>query len=101
MSTIKFKTPAKKGYTIYCLSDCKYCDMTKNDIESTKKIINCDEYIKTLRNRDNFLKFIIKYTLIPYQYFPMIFFNGKFIGGYHELKNSIERKGNKKPKKLP
>lgn len=54
-------------------------------ILNRKKIINCDKYVETLRERDNFYNFIQKYTKIPYKYFPMIFKNGEFIGGYKEF----------------
>jgi len=53
---------------------------------STKYInINCDKFLKTCRERDNFFKFMKQHTIIPYFYFPMIFKNGKFIGGLKEL----------------
>lgn len=83
-----YKSPAKSGYTVYSISGCKYCDMCMKYMKDKPKkiqIINCDMYINTLRNRDDFFKFMSTYTVIPYVYFPMIFYNGKFIGGYKEL----------------
>jgi hypothetical protein len=47
--------------------------------------IHCDKFIETCRERDKFYCFIKKYTIIPYLYFPIIFKNGKFIGGLKEL----------------
>jgi len=84
-----YKLPEKSGYTVYSISGCKYCDMCiKNMKDKSKKnhIVTCDSYINTLRNRDKFYKFIHKYTIIPYIHFPMIFYDGKFIGGYKELR---------------
>lgn len=88
----KYVKPSKKDYTIYTISNCKYCNMLCSDIKTKKYIINCDKYLLTLRERDNFYKYIHKYTIKPYIYFPMIFKNGVFIGGYKEY---IEKKAQK------
>lgn len=90
----KYKKPsvsnsAISNYTIYSISNCKYCKMAKEHINKLKlsKITNigCDKFVKTCRERDNFYKFMKQYTVIPYYHFPMIFKNGKFIGGLKEL----------------
>ena len=66
------------------------------NIKTKKHVVNCDKYLLTLRERDNFYKYIHKYTIKPYIYFPMIFKDGVFIGGYKEY---IEKKPqNKSPK---
>lgn len=84
----KFKEPDKNLITIYKISGCKYCE---NAISLLKKhninynIINSDKYISTLQNRDNFTKFIKKFTIKHYPYFPIIFYKCHFIGGYMEL----------------
>ena len=87
----KYTKPYDSGYTIYTISNCKYCTLIKNNINKCK-IINCDNYIKTLRERDDFYKFIEKYTIIPYKYFPMVFNKGAFVGGYKEWLNSKNNK---------
>lgn len=83
----KYRPPAKTGFTIYKITGCKYCDMALKHLAKAKNvtIINCDKYIQGLRNHDEFFKYMRTYTIIPYQYFPMIFYNGKFIGGYSDL----------------
>jgi glutaredoxin len=96
----KYKKPSKTNYTIYSITKCKYCVMAKEHIKTlpvaSKCInINCDKFLKTCRERDNFFNFIKQYTIIPYFYFPMIFKNGKFIGGLKELLAK-----NKKTKKI-
>jgi glutaredoxin len=88
----KYVKPYKTDYTIYTISNCKYCNLLCSDIKSKKYVINCDKYLLTLRERDNFYKYIHKYTIKPYIYFPMIFKDGVFIGGYKEY---IERKSQK------
>jgi glutaredoxin len=84
----KYVKPSKNNYTIYTISKCKYCDMAKKHIKKMSakcKYICCNKFIETCRERDNFFNFIKQYTIIPYFYFPMIFNNGKFIGGLKEL----------------
>lgn len=89
MDGVKYKKPSNTNYTIYTMSKCKYCVMAKEHIKdkSTSKCvnINCDKFLKTCRERDNFFQFMKQHTIIPYFYFPMIFKNGKFIGGLKEL----------------
>jgi glutaredoxin len=84
----KYVKPANNNYTIYSISKCKYCDMAKAHIKKNSikcTYIRCDKFIETCRERDAFYSFIRRYTIIPYFYFPMIFKNGKFIGGLKEL----------------
>ncbi len=45
----KYKAPYENGYTIYTISNCKYCKIINENINSNKKIINCDKYLDTLR----------------------------------------------------
>lgn len=89
MDGVKYKKPSNTDYTIYTMSKCKYCVMAKEHIKdkSVSKCVNvnCDKFLKTCRERDNFFQFMKQHTIIPYFYFPMIFKNGKFIGGLKEL----------------
>ena len=84
-----YKTPAIADYTIYSISKCKYCVMAKDHLNKLGAqkctTINCNKFIMTCRERDKFYNFIKQYTVIPYFHFPMIFKNGKFIGGLKEL----------------
>lgn len=88
MKEIKFSEPSKQSVTIYKISGCKYCENSIKILKDSKidcTIINCDKYVSSLQSRDIFYKFIQQFTIDEYRYFPMIFFNGKFIGGYMEL----------------
>ena len=83
-----YKKPTNANYTIYSISDCKYCVMAKSHIKKNSAKctnVNCDKFLESCRERDNFYKFMKQYTVIPYIHFPMIFKNGKFIGGLKEL----------------
>jgi glutaredoxin len=84
----KYKKPTKANYTVYSISNCKYCVMAKDHLKkkATKfTTVQCDKYLASCRERDNFYKFMKEYTVIPYIHFPMIFKNGKFVGGLKEL----------------
>lgn len=83
-SASQFKKPASRDYTIYSISNCKYCVMAKEHLGSVA-VINCDKFVGSCRERDNFYNFMRQYTVIPYIHFPMIFKDGKFIGGLKEL----------------
>jgi glutaredoxin len=89
-SASQFKKPASRDYTIYSISNCKYCVMAKEHLGSisgvgASSVINCDKFVGSCRERDNFYNFMRQYTVIPYIHFPMIFKDGKFIGGLKEL----------------
>lgn len=80
--------------------------MAKDHISKLSKLselnittINCDKFIMTCRERDKFYNFIKQYTVIPYFHFPMIFKNGKFIGGLKELQKPLVKTDNKPVKK--
>ena len=81
---LQLKKPTNTDYTIYSISNCKYCVMAKEHLGSVT-VINCDKFVGSCRERDNFYNFMRQYTVIPYIHFPMIFKDGKFIGGLKEL----------------
>ena len=104
-----YKKPTNTDYTIYSISNCKYCVMAKEHLgrasaakspSSTASIaiINCDKFIGSCRERDNFYNFMRQYTVIPYNHFPMIFKDGKFIGGLKELLEKPAKPKTTKPK---
>ena len=105
-----YKKPTNTDYTIYSISNCKYCVMAKEHLgrasaaSATKSpsVINCDKFVGSCRERDNFYNFMRQYTVIPYIHFPMIFKDGKFIGGLKELLEKAKPvKAKPKPKPKP
>ena len=84
--------PAQIGFTIYTIPNCKYCKMAKELLKSHKiKTVNAKNYVQSLRERDAFYAFIQKHTKKDYKYFPMIFYNQQFIGGFLELQAFLKR----------
>ena len=52
-------------------------------------IIDCDDYI--IEDKWSFLQFIEKMTKREYKLFPMVFYNGEFIGGFYETKEFYDK----------
>ena len=73
-----------KNWTIYTLSWCGYCKAAKSLLKDKKqKFIEHD--VSQLENVNSCLSNLTK----NYQLYPMIFKNGKFIGGFSDLKNIL------------
>lgn len=93
---IKYTKPYNTGITIYIKKNCPFCNNALeliNDKYKDKKINIIDvleNYIKEKtydEDKKNFLTFIKEYTGRVYETFPMIFIDGKFIGGFDDLDN--------------
>jgi len=87
-----FELPCENNFTIYSKSGCINCRkvkdlLKKNNIEY--EIIDCDDYL--LENKDIFLSFIQSYSVTEWKIFPMVFHNGKFIGGYEETFKYLDK----------
>lgn len=81
---------SQEKFSMYTKSNCLYCDLSKLLFQNSGVevlLINCDNYL--LDNRDNFLLFIKQLCGKEYKTFPIIFYNGLFIGGYIEIKELL------------
>lgn len=84
--------PNQINFTIYSKSGCPNCTSVKkilkdNNFSFTE--INCDEYI--LEDKAEFLKLIEEIAGISYKTFPMVFYQGKFIGGLTHTSEYIKK----------
>jgi glutaredoxin len=83
-----YPTPVE-GYTIYSRSQCPACEKTKMLLPRAK-IVNCDAYL--VKEVDEFLDFM---WALPdagsVRSFPMVFKDGKYIGGYNEISNQFNK----------
>lgn len=81
-----------RGFTIYSKSGCHNCRKLKQ-LLTDKHIfffeIQCDEYL--IEERERFLSFIETKIGKPYDVFPIVFHDSKFIGGYNESVEHIEK----------
>jgi glutaredoxin len=86
-----------RGFAIYSKSGCLNCVKVKNFLKekyTTFKEIDCDEEL--IENRDAFLASMQELAGgKTVTMFPMVFYNGEYIGGYKEtmeFTNSLLRK---------
>ena len=90
---MEFQKPSETGFTIYSKSGCQNCVKVKNflrDKNITYNIVDCDEYI--FDYKDKFLLFIQDLAEKECKQFPMVFFEGKFVGGYQETVSMVEKR---------
>lgn len=86
----RYINPYENDFTIYTKSGCKFCTEVKKLLTLNKlpyQVIDCDDYI--LDNKQHFLDFIKANSGITVKTFPIVFFKGKFIGGYIETDKFI------------
>lgn len=104
---MEINMPLEKGITVYSKSSCNFCDKVKAILydsetfpfeeysENTNSsftpfvVVNCDAY---LENKETFLSFIETLAKKEWKTFPMIFWDGQFIGGYKELMTEIPKR---------
>ena len=89
---MEFEEPGKSGFTIYSKSGCINCTKVKSLLKEKHfifSVIDCDEYI--IENKEDFLLFIKEKANREYKMFPMIFYDGNFIGGYSDTQEYIDK----------
>lgn len=84
--------PLEKGFTIYSKSGCPNCTKIKK-ILFDKQIffldVSCDEFL--IEDKEGFLLFIKERANKEYKTFPMVFYDGKFIGGFNETQQHFDK----------
>ena len=86
-----FEEPFENKFTIYSKSGCINCRKVKDLLKTANleyEIIDCDDYL--LEDKENFLLFIKSYSISEWKSFPMIFYDGKFIGGLNETQEYLD-----------
>lgn len=89
---MEFQKPNEFGFTIYSKSGCPNCIKVKTLLKEKNlvyNIIDCDEYL--IENKENFLLFIEEIAKQPCKLFPMVFNDTKFVGGFNETKEYIDK----------
>jgi glutaredoxin len=82
--------PTLGNFTVYTKTGCLYCDKVKDlliDEMHLPTYVSCDDYIAI--DREQFLEDIDMLCGRVYRRFPMVFYDGKFIGGFVETKEFI------------
>jgi glutaredoxin len=83
--------PKNNQFTIYSKSGCPNCIKVKKLLQEKQiifTVIDCDEFI--LENKETFLQFIHNLAKKEYKFFPMVFDNGHFIGGFTDTVEYVE-----------
>ena len=89
---MEFENPSNNNFTVYSKSGCPNCSKVKTLLKEKNfifNVIDCDEYL--LEDKEKFLEFIEKLTSNPCRIFPIVFFNGIFVGSYIETQEYIEK----------
>ena len=80
-------------YTVYTKSNCPYCDKIKTLMEQCDENVNyisCDEWLTTKRTLFlNIMKVKIQKENVT---FPIVFFEGNYVGGCHEYEMKLKRR---------
>jgi len=85
---IVVESPNQFGYTIYSKNNCPYCVKAKALIKDAQ-IIECDGYLTA--DKSTFLKYMDAYSRTEYRTFPMIFYDGEFIGGFTSAQKHFDK----------
>lgn len=89
---MEFSEPFEKDFTIYSKSGCPSCKQVKTFLKEKNFLfneINCDEYL--INEKIAFLSFIEKISGKAVKSFPIVFYNGKLVGGYMETIDCVDK----------
>lgn len=84
--------PLESGFTIYSKSGCYNCTKVKQLLRDKGIFfleVDCDEFL--LEDKEGFLSFIKEKANKEYRTFPMVFKDGKFIGGFDETQTFVDK----------
>jgi len=87
-----FIEPEKTGFTIYSKSGCHNCTKLKKIVkEKQLKYVEvcCDDYL--VEDRENFLSFIETKMGKQCRVFPMVFYDGRVVGGFQESVEYVDK----------
>jgi len=83
---MNFPLPIDKGYFMYSKSNCKFCKFAKEQLPNLTAV-NIDEFIET--NKSKLLDKISTIATVEIKTFPIVFYNGIYIGGYNMSKEHL------------
>lgn len=89
---MEIRDPHIKEFTVYTKKECKYCEKAKELLINNHfflTVIPCDDYL--LENKEAFLDVMEKKIGQVYKTFPMVFYEGKFLGGFTETEIFIDK----------
>jgi len=87
-----FEKPNNVGFTVYCKSGCPPCSKVKRLLREKQLLVTeilCDDYI--IEEKDRFLSFIQACAGTQCVTFPMVFYDGSFIGGLDDTMACVDK----------
>ena len=84
--------PLDTGFTVYSKSGCYNCTKVKQLLRDKQIFfleVDCDEFL--IEDKEGFLLFIKERANKEYSIFPMVFYEGKFIGGFAETQQHFDK----------
>ena len=86
--------PIKNILTVYTRDNCINCEKLKGYLLNTRKVkfkfIYCDEFLNDEETKKHFLNQITYFSGRKVRTFPMVFVDGRYIGGYYETLEYFE-----------
>ena len=83
---MEYPKPFDTNFTVYTVTKCGYCNRFKHELRKhgrePPEVILCDEFVSTPEQKRNFFAHVNTMTTKPHYTFPIIFHNGKYIGGF-------------------
>jgi len=87
-----YPLPCLDGFTVYTKKGCVYCDRVASLLANvTHIVVQCDDFLKKEKDKEAFLAFILWKTGISYRTFPMVFHEGRFLGGFSETQLYVQK----------
>lgn len=86
--------PTHIGFFIYSKSGCPNCLKLKTTLRDKSLLyidVNCDDYLVEPEDKETFISFIREKSSISLHTFPIVFFDGVYIGGYKEALVQIDK----------
>ena len=87
-----FEQPNSVGFTVYCKSGCPPCSKVKHLLREKQLRLTeilCDDYI--VEEKERFLSFIQARAGTQCATFPMVFYDGRFVGGLAETVACVDK----------
>jgi len=84
---VRWPEPRPLGYTVYTKSGCPFCDKALTALQGVSFVewVSADAYLVDPESKEAFLRAIEAFAGEKWRTFPMVFHDGRFVGGYTDL----------------
>jgi glutaredoxin len=93
---VRWPEPSRVGYTVYTKSGCPFCDKASTALQGVSfakdvEWVNADPYLADPVSKEAFLRSIETFAGEKWRTFPMVFHEGRFVGGYTDLQTYLAK----------